>query len=395
MAKKIPSLTRAKFLRDTNLQHLLAVLNAQGESRIVGGAVRNTLLKRPIADIDIATVLVPQAVDALCRAAGFGVHPTGIEHGTLTITVEGKPFEVTTLRRDVATDGRRATVAFTTDWREDAMRRDFTMNALYCDPHGKIYDFTNGCADTLNQKVRFVGSAPRRIVEDALRILRFFRFSATYGSAALDKPGLAACTRARKKLRNLSPERVRSEMLKLLAAPRAIPTLKAMAKAGILAEILPHKDNWRVLARLPHDPLLRLYALSSKPMDLQHRFRLSNAEARVIEALYEDPQLSPDLTPIEQRRVLYQLGAERWRNASTLAWAESRAEKSDRKWRNLIRLAEAANLPDFPVKGADLIAAGILPGPALGARLARLEDWWIASDFKPTREELLAHARKM
>jgi poly(A) polymerase len=386
---------RAAWLRDDKLQRLLAVLNAEGEARVTGGSIRNTLLKRPVSDIDIATTLVPQRVSELCKAAGFGVHPTGLEHGTVTITVDKHPFEVTTLRRDVETDGRRAVVAFTADWRTDALRRDFTINALYCDEAGKIYDFTDGCADLRNQKVKFVGAPQRRIKEDALRILRFCRFHAIYGKGALDKAGLAACTRARKLLRNLSAERIRAEMLKLLAAPLAVPTLKIMAKSKILAEILPYTEDWKVIERLPVDPLLRLFALAKQPQDLQQCFKLSNAEAARIQSLLEAPELSPDLKPQEQRRLLHHLGADTWRDAAALSFARSKATPADRKWRALAKLPQKFKPPPFPVNGADLIKAGLAPGPALGEKLRALEDWWIASDFKPTRDDLLTRLEKL
>jgi poly(A) polymerase len=386
---------RATWLRDDKLQRLLSVLNAEGEARIAGGAIRNTLLKRPVADIDLATTLVPQRVSELCQAAGFGVHPTGIDHGTLTVTVDKHPFEVTTLRQDVETDGRRAVVAFTTDWRTDALRRDFTINALYCDATGKIYDFTDGCADLRNQKVKFVGAPSRRIKEDALRILRFFRFHAIYGKGAPDTAGLAACTRARKLLRTLSAERIRAEMLKLLAAPLAVPTLKVMAKAKILSEILPYTENWKAIERLPSDAVLRLFALAKAPHDLQQRFKLSNAEAARIQDVLEAPELSPDLTPVEQRRLLHQLGANTWRDAVALSFARSKASPTDRIWRALAKLPEKFTPPVLPVNGADLIEAGLAPGPALGEKLRALEDWWIASDFKPTRADLLTRLEKL
>jgi poly(A) polymerase len=391
MAERI----RSAWLRDEKLQRLLSVLNAEGEARVAGGAIRNALMKRPVSDIDIATTLLPQRVSELCKAAGFGVHPTGIEHGTLTITVDKNPFEVTTLRRDVETDGRRAVVAFSTDWRTDALRRDFTINALYCDATGKIYDFTNGCDDLRNQRVRFVGAPSRRIKEDALRILRFFRFHAIYGKGAPDKAGLAACTRARKLLRNLSAERIRAEVLKLLAAPLAVPTLKVMAKTKILAEILPYTEDWKVMERLPADPLLRLFALAKQPQDLQQRFKLSNAEAARIQSLLEAPELSPDLTPVEQRRLLHHLGPDTWRDAVALSFARSKASPADRKWRALAKLPQKFTPPAFPVNGVDLIKAGLAPGPALGEKLRALEDWWIASDFKPTRADLLTRLEKL
>ena len=208
-AVELPSLAQEAWLVDPHLQKVMAVLSRNGGVRVVGGAVRNALMGLPVADVDLATTHLPLEVIKLCKAAKFGVHLTGIDHGTVTVTCGKGVFEVTTLRRDVATDGRRATVAFTEDWAEDAARRDFTMNAIYCDAIGKCYDYTNGYADILNRKVRFVGAANMRIREDYLRILRFFRFHAAYGNGAPERIGLAACVALKSGLQNLSAERIR------------------------------------------------------------------------------------------------------------------------------------------------------------------------------------------
>jgi poly(A) polymerase len=328
-----------------------------------------------------------------CNDAGFAVHPTGIEHGTVTVVVHHMPFEVTTLRRDVTTDGRRATVAFTGDWAEDAARRDFTMNAMYCDASGKIYDFTDGYKDILRRKVRFVGAPSRRIREDYLRILRFFRFHAHYGKGAPDPKGLSACTRLRKGLDGLSAERIRQELLKLLVAPRAVETLKAMHKAGILKHVLDAVPEWRVLKRLPPDPILRLSVLARDATLLQDHLRLSNEQARRLQAIAEAPLLSPDFRDTERRRILYHIGPQAWRDAVHLSWARSRAALDDRDWQALAGLPDDWPVPTFPVTGRDLQAAGFAAGPGLGEALRKLEDWWIASDFKPAREELLARAK--
>jgi poly(A) polymerase len=393
--RKPPSLARTKWLRDPGLQKLLGLIAAGGgEARVAGGAVRNALMGLPVADVDVAVTLPPERVSEICRAAGLHVHPTGIEHGTVTVVAGGHPFEVTTLRHDVATDGRRATVSFHDDWQADAMRRDFTMNALYCDAGGKIYDFTNGYRDILRKRVIFVGKPATRISEDYLRILRFFRFHARFGRGAPDAAGLAACTRLRRGLDRLSGERLRQEMTKLLAAPGAVATLKVMAGAGILGRVLPFTAAWRVLARLPPDPVLRLAALAADSGRLKDRLRLSNAEdARIAAALAAVPP-SPGLRPTERRRILYQLGAEAWRDAVHLAWARSSAPLSDRRWAALLRLADSWPLPVMPVSGRDLMAAGMKAGPELGMALRRLEDWWIATDFAASRDELLKRLRQ-
>lgn len=387
---KLPSLSRAKFLRAPSLQNLLAVLNGAGEARVAGGAVRNALLKIPVADVDIATTLPPDRVIALSKAAGFAAHPTGIEHGTVTVVVDHAPYEVTTLRRDVETDGRRAKVQYTDDWVADAQRRDFTMNALYCDARGEIYDFSTGYRDLLRKRVRFVGEPALRIKEDYLRILRFFRFHARFGKGVPDKAGLAACIRWRKGLDGLSAERIHQELLKLLAAPGTVATLKVMARGGILARILPYTEDWRVIDRLPPDPLLRLFVLARDPADLRSRLRLSNAGVGRLAALARNPSPTPVLRPMEQKVLLHMMGAEGWRDAVQLAWARSRAPLNDRAWTRLLHLPERWDIPAFPLTGHDLIASGMAPGPELGQVLRRLEDWWVASGFTASKAGLLA-----
>ncbi len=392
---KLPSLARAKFLRDPKLQKLFAAIAAAGgEARVAGGAVRNALMKVPVSDVDIACDLPPERVTAACVAAGFKVVPTGIDHGTVTVVVHHHPFEVTTLRHDIETDGRRAKVQYTDDWQADAMRRDFTMNALYCDAKGRITDFTDGYADILRNRIRFVGSPAKRIEEDYLRILRFFRFHARFGKGATDKAGLAACRRQVKGIAGLSAERLRQEMMKLLAAPGAVSTLKVMARSGILKHVLPHTAEWRVLARLPADPLPRLFVLAAEPAELRERFKLSNAETERIAALMFDMPPSPALRLREHRIILYQLGATKWRDLVHLAWARSKAPASDAGWKRLLRLPDRWPIPKLPVTGNDLINAGMAPGPELGQVLRRMEDWWMASDFKPDRQALLARVRR-
>ena len=390
-----PSLARAPWLKEVRLQEVMrAISEAGGEARVAGGAVRNALMGEAVTEIDLATTLAPEEVtDALSRR-GMAVHPTGIDHGTVTVAHRHAVFEITTLRRDVETDGRRAVVAYSKNWIEDALRRDFTMNALYADGDGKIYDFTNGYADIVKRKVKFVGSPSARIREDYLRILRFFRFHARYGHGAPDAAGLRACIQLKRGLTKLSAERVRQELFKLLAAKNAVATLKIMARHSILRAILPHTDEWRVISRLPPDGMLRLAVLSSQSLALKDRLRLSNDEAARLEALHGVPQLSPALRPSERRRMLFQLGARTWKDAVHLSHARSRAPMGDRKWRAMLSLPDRWPIPELPVKGRDLLAAGFAPGPELGEALKRLEDWWIASDFKPGKDDLLARALK-
>jgi tRNA nucleotidyltransferase/poly(A) polymerase len=363
------------------------------EARAVGGVVRNALMGRPVTDIDIATPARPEAVMAAARAAGLEAVPTGIEHGTVTIVSARVPYEVTTLRRDVATDGRRAVVAFTNDWAQDAQRRDFTMNALYCDAAGRIHDPVGGKDDLAAGRVRFIGDADARIQEDYLRILRFFRMHATYGRGDLDSAGLAACVRGRSGLAQLSAERIRAELVKLLVAPRAIETSQTMLGHGLLADVLGVAPRPGVLAaavageaalgRAP-DAMLRLSALAMAVEDdrarLAHRLRLSSTERDSLVVI--DQALGARLGTLNQaqaRRTLYRLKPDRWRRdvggLAALGPAHHAAAQ------RLQSLAETWVLPILPLRGADVLAVGIPPGPEVGAILAEIEDWWVAADF--------------
>jgi poly(A) polymerase len=387
--RELPSLKTAAWLNEPRLQNVLKALNAYGETRVVGGAVRNALLGVPVADIDLATVLLPAEVMTVAKAAGFGVHPTGIEHGTVTIAHGGAAFEVTTLRRDVETNGRHAVVEFGQSWQEDAQRRDFTMNALYCDAAGKIYDFTNGYVDIQKRCVKFVGAATQRIQEDYLRILRFFRFHAAYGRHMPDTAGLKACVKLKAGLKTLSAERVRQELFKLLVAPNARNTLMLMAEHRLLKNIIPYTDEWRVFGRLPQDAVLRLFVISKQPETLKDMLRLSNVDAARLQALRAAPDISPALSTVECRRILYHIGASAWRDAVLLSHARSRAAMGNEQWQELLHLADQWTIPILPVKGVDVLSAGIEPGPRVGRILAQLEDWWVANDFAPSRDDLL------
>ncbi|MEO6609880.1 MAG: CCA tRNA nucleotidyltransferase [Aestuariivirga sp.] len=387
---KLPRLDDATWLREPRLQQVMAaILNAGEDVRVAGGAVRNALLGTPINDVDLATTMVPQDVMRVCKAAGFGVHPTGIDHGTVTVVNGSRTFEVTTLRRDVETDGRRAVVSFTRDFAEDAERRDFTMNALYCSARGEIFDFTNGYVDILKRRVKFVGEAETRIKEDYLRILRLFRFHAAYGEGTCDAKGLAAATKLRAGLKKISAERIAQEMKKLVVAPRAVAVLQVMAKVQILKLVFPHTDEFRVVGRLPTDPLLRLFVLAKRPLELKERLRLSNAEADRIEALKVAPAVSPTLSEQRARAQIYKIGIQASDDVTWISQARSKAKMDDPRWQRLRDLAAAWPVPSLPVSGQDLIAAGVKPGPSLGQQLRRIEDYWVAQDFRPGRTELL------
>lgn len=390
----LPSLAAEPWLRSRALQALFRVIKAAGgEARVAGGAVRNALMGLPVTEVDVATTLTPERVTEACTAAGMHVHPTGIEHGTVTVVSQKQAYEVTTLRHDVETFGRHATVEYTDDWQADAQRRDFTMNAMYCDASGTVYDFTEGYRDILRQRIMFVGAAEQRIKEDYLRILRFFRFHARFGTGAPDADGLKACSALASGMDQLSAERIRQEMLKLLEAPGAVETLKIMAAQGVLGHCLPYTEEWGVIDRLPPDGILRLGVLAREPLAMKERWKLSNDEAERLEALMGFTPPTPALREREQRIVLYQTGAETWRDLVRLAWARSGAAMDDRAWKRLLRLPERWTVPKFPVTGRDLLDKGLNPGPEIGVTLRRLEDWWVASDFTATKDDLLARAR--
>jgi len=365
-------------------------------ARFVGGCVRNTLIGRPVSDIDIATVLSTDAVTQALKAAGLKAVPTGVEHGTVTAVSASQPFEITTLRRDVSTDGRRAVVAFTTDWAEDAQRRDFTLNSLYARRDGSIYDPTgHGVADARAGRIVFVGDAGQRIAEDYLRILRFFRFLAWYGAGPADAAALAACEAARGQLATLSAERVSKELLKLLAADDPREAVALMARTGVMGEVLPAPID---LARFDGlvaieaeqlfetDALLRLAALLPDDQLGAERFaerlRLSNAEReRLAAALAPTPELKSWMSPREIRRAVYRSGAAVFRDRAKLAWARAPGTASTPQWRGMIALAESWTAPAFPLTGEDVMAAGVPKGPMVGQVLREVEDWWIDHDF--------------
>lgn len=387
------------------LRVLDAIEAGGGEARFVGGSVRNALLGAPVADIDIATDVVPDEVDRRLRAAGIASHPTGIAHGTITAVANHKPFEITTLRRDVTTDGRRATVAFTTDWAEDAQRRDFTINALYARRDGTVVDLVGGSEDIAARRIRFIGNAEDRIREDYLRILRFFRFHAWYGRGEMDRTGLAACASLKDGIASLSGERVHAETLKLLGAPDPMPALRQMAATGILATILPGDLDFARLAKLidvetshlfsDGDPLLRLGALiagggEQRRQDLATRWRLSNAERDRLKAMDRtDVKIVSYLSIREVRRALYKLSPEVFKDLVMLRWAADPKENNATQWRALLALADSWQRPEMDLTGHDVRAAGVPDGPEIGRVLAEVEEWWIDADFTDDKFSLI------
>jgi len=377
----------AGWLTDPKTVAVLDALEAVGGPgcvRFVGGCVRNTLVGQAVDDLDLATTLKPEQVVEALKAARLKAVPTGIAHGTVTAVSGGRPYEITTLRRDVSTDGRRATVAFTDDWAQDAARRDFRLNALYADRTGTVFDPTgHGVDDAHAGRVVFVGDAATRIEEDYLRILRFFRFFARYGRGAPDPEGLAACAAYADGLARLSAERVSKELLKLLAAPDPRPAVTAMADSGVLAVLLPEaadRSRFEILVERSEDPILRLSALL--PHDPQAagavatRLRLTNGQRDRLIAAASD-RVAPDAAPQTVRAMLYRDGRQATRDRIALTGAERpRADLTA-----LDHLAETWPIPRLPVGGREVARAGIDPGPDTGRVLAAFEAGWIADDF--------------
>lgn len=385
------------------LVRVLAALDGDGEeARVVGGAVRDWLIGRGLrSDIDIATTALPDEITRRAHAAGLKPVPTGIEHGTITVIAEGEPYEVTTLREDVETDGRRARVVFGRSWEHDAQRRDFTMNALYLTRTGAVVDLVGGVADAKAGRVRFIGDADTRIREDYLRILRLFRFHASFGRGPLDADALAAAARHRAGLDQLSRERVRTEMMKLLVAPRAAETLAQMQAAGLLAPVLGREGEVAVVARLagveaalglPPDAVRRLGALAVRePADaeaLREGLRLSNTEAARLIAV-AGPAPTPAMCEKGQKAFLYRMGRQAFQDRALIAFSRAGAPLDDEGWRALAAIAADWPLPVFPLKAADFLARGMTPGPALGAALRRAEEAWVEAGF-PSGEAALA-----
>jgi poly(A) polymerase len=385
----------APWLRSGPTARVLELLNGNGEeARVVGGAVRNALLRIPIGDIDLATTAPPAEVIRRAEAAGIKSVPTGIDHGTVTLVLDGQPFEVTTLREDTETFGRKAKVAFGRDWVADAQRRDFTINGLSVDAAGVVHDHVGGLDDIAARRVRFIGDPDQRISEDYLRILRFFRIHAAFGAGEPDRAGYIACIRARAGLANLSAERVRMEMMKLMLAEGAAGAVLAMTDGGLLQPIFGGVTYigpfaTMILAErllgLKPDAIRRLGALAVAVTDdarrVAQRLRLSNAEARALDSMGHRWWRLAGMDEATARRRLYRLGEDRYRDRLMLAWARAGGEVDSAQWRRLATLPERWHAPKFPLKAADFLARGIGEGPTLGQALALAEDAWLAADF--------------
>jgi poly(A) polymerase len=396
MSSQRPHLRDAAWLTEGPLAHLLGILDRDGEeARVVGGAVRNALIDQPVHEVDIATTALPGEVMQRAQVAQLRVVPTGIEHGTVTILCGGVPYEVTTLREDVETYGRKAKVAFGRDWRRDAERRDFTINALSASPDGSVHDYVGGLADLEARRIRFIGDAAARIAEDYLRILRFFRFHAAYGEGPADPAALHACIAARAGLASLSRERVRMELLKLVVARRAGEAVGVMADAGLLVSILGGVAYLRSFEKMTAieaasgekpDAVRRLGALAvfveEDARRLFERLRLSNAERDRLQSMADGWwRVEADLGPQAARGLLYRLGTPGYADRGLLAWSRSQDDPGDSRWRDLVTLPARWQPTPCPIAAADLIARGIPKGPALGEALRKAEAEWIAADF--------------
>ena len=389
------------WLAEPPVQRLLAALDAIGiEARFVGGCVRDALLGIAGGDTDLATPAPPETVMAALRKARIKVVPTGIAHGTVTAVIASRPFEITTLRRDVETYGRRAKVAFDADWDEDAARRDFTINAIYLAPDGTLFDPVGGRADLAAHRVRFVGDPATRIAEDVLRILRYYRFEARFGAGDGDPDARAACRARAAKLPALSAERVWRELSRLLSSPNPIRALRMMRDDSVLAAILPEAtriDRLDNLVALSDDPLLRLAALieanGAGASALAERLRLSKIEHNRLAGLAGPWPVEPDADDRAQRLSLYRLGQKRYGDLLLLLAADRRLKTA--ALHKLTELAETWSIPAFPLGGDDVTALGIAPGPRVGRLLAAVKRWWEDGDFAADRAACLAKLKEL
>jgi tRNA nucleotidyltransferase/poly(A) polymerase len=385
----------AAWLTSGPAARVLALLNSDGEeARVVGGAVRNALLGLPVGDIDIATTAVPDVVVRRAKATQIKCVPTGIDHGTVTLVIDGIPLEVTTLREDIETYGRKAKVAFGRDWARDAQRRDFTINGLSLSADGHVHDYVDGLSDIAKGRVRFIGDPAQRIAEDYLRILRFFRIHAAYGEGTPDQVAMAACIAERDGLASLSYERIRMEMLKLVVARGAAEVLVAMDDGGLLTRITGGVSYHGAFANMIEaERVLGLKACAMRRLGaafvavtedakrLASRLRLSNAEAKRLDSMGHRWWRMARMDGEVARRRIYRLGPERYTERVMLAWARAGRDAASPHWCELATLPQRWSAPQFPLKAADFIARGIKEGPALGHLLTLAEDAWLAANF--------------
>lgn len=405
----LPDLAEQPWFCAASVRQVFALLDRDGEeARIIGGAVRNALIGRPVHEVDFATTATPAVVMERAAGAGMKAVPTGIDHGTVTLVIAGHGYEVTTLREDIATDGRHAIVRFGRDWEADARRRDFTINALSADASGHIHDPVGGYDDILARRVRFIGDAATRIAEDRLRILRFFRFHAQYAEGPLDAAGLSAATAARNDVRDLSAERVGQEMRKIVVAPRAVEVATEMQERGIMGVVLggiaflaPFGKSVRAqtAAGAAVSSAARLAALACRieedVLRVAERLRLSNVERdRMLATLSAAAMFAPFPDERAARALLYRLGQEAYRDGVFQGFAWSSAPPGE-AWKNLYHLPDRWTPPRFPLSGRDVMATGRERGPEIGVLLRAVETWWIGEDFAPDETAVRSRLQQM
>jgi len=377
----------------------------EGSVRFVGGCVRNALLGEPVRDVDLACQLEPAEVQSTLKAAGVKTVPTGIEHGTVTAVVDGKPFEITSLRKDIETDGRRAVVSFTKSWAEDAQRRDFTINALYADAEGNIYDPTErGLVDIKTRMLHFVGDADARVQEDYLRILRFFRFLAWYGGKAkVDAEALKACRENRQGLKKISAERIWTEFKRLLEAPDPARALRIMLTNDILDMLFPEASNVEGLEKiialenregLSPDPLLRLMAMSARDefamAGLCKRLKTSKAErSRLLGWAGDRTSFDPSGEDRDKKIAIFHAGQNIAHDRFVIRAAGEENPGIASRWMGLRKFSQNWDIPEFPLKGRDLKVAGLKDGPEMGKKLAALKALWVRSGFTADKARLM------
>ncbi len=406
------NIANAVFLSWPETKTLLAHAQTQGiELRFVGGCVRDALLGRTVTDVDLATPTLPQDVLEKFKTDAIKTYPTGIDHGTITARIGETHFEITTLREDVACDGRHAEVVYSTDWKRDALRRDFTINALYANASGEITDFTDGVSDLNRKCLRFIGTPADRIVEDALRILRSFRF-ATELDFDMDAASLSACVQHANRIENLSGERIQQELFKLLSRMKNVKMLQLMHDKGVLQHVLPYSLNTKLDGALAHthDPVIltALMVGSSAPdlprKDIKQRLKLSNAQFDLLETILEN---NAPTTLAQAKKLLRAVGEQAYlgivlkssipslREASATKQSSMQAQNwiavsaSPARNDEFLNLPNTWAIPQFPLKAADLLALGHIEGKALGQLLKRLEERWEMSDYVLTKIELL------
>jgi poly(A) polymerase len=402
------------WMTSADTARLFGTLSDAGASvRFVGGCVRDAVLGRSVKDLDVATDAEPNRVLEILGEQMIRAVPTGIEHGTVTAIPDARPFQITTLRRDVATDGRRATVEYTNDWVEDSRRRDFTFNALSADIDGMVYDYTDGITDLNEGRVRFIGKATDRITEDQLRILRFYRFQAHYGKTDPDPDAVAACSANLGSIQALSGERIWNEFSRTLIAPEPSQVFELMEKSGLLRLLLPVRKSvsrltalaaLETMVKLDPDPVRRLTALvqpdRSEASQIATRLRLSKEETRRFDDLSARcGETSAGMNDVALRRSLYTLGPERFRELVLLDWANqivmepARAAEATAAWKETWDKAASSPPPEFPLNGEDVKASGIEEGPDVGEILKDIEEWWVEQAFRPDREDCVDRLR--